>query len=60
MLMGAEGGALGVKWKKVVGLAEGVREGTVWLGVGELDWGAAGLGEGGERGGGRKRLGEVD
>ena len=46
LLMGAEARALGHGGIRVVALAAGVREATVSLGAGELDFGAAPLGRG--------------
>jgi Rhodopirellula transposase DDE domain len=60
LLMGAEARCLGHGGIRVVALAAGVREGTVSLGVAELESGADPLGRGRRRGGGRKRLADLD
>ncbi|WTD65348.1 ISAzo13 family transposase [Micromonospora sp. NBC_01638] len=60
LLMGAEARALGHGGIRAVARAAGVREATVSLGVDELDSGAAPLGRVRRRGGGRKRLSELD
>ena len=60
LLMGAEARALGHGGIRLVALAAEVREGTVSLGVSELESGAEPLGRARRPGGGRKRAAEVD
>src|SRR6266849_5973128 len=60
LLMGAEARALGHGGIRLVALAAEVREGTVSLGVSELESGAEPLGRARRAGGGRKRAAEVD
>jgi len=60
LLMGAGARALGHGGIRLVALAAGVREGTVSLGVSELESGAEPLGRARRAGGGRKRAAEVD
>src|SRR3954467_9785763 len=60
LLMGAEARALGHGGIRLVARAAGVREGTVSLGVDELDAGAEPLGRVRRPGGGRKRAVELD
>ncbi len=60
LLMGAEARALGHGGIRLVARAAGVREGTVSLGVSELDSGQAPLGRVRRVGAGRKRAAEVD
>jgi hypothetical protein len=60
LLMGAEARALGHGGIRLVALAAEAREGTVSLGVSELESGAEPLGRARRPGGGRKRAAEVD
>jgi transposase len=60
LLMGAEARALGHGGIRLVARAAGVREGTVSLGVDELDSGAGPLGRVRRPGGGRKRAADLD
>ena len=60
LLMGAEARALGHGGIRLVALAAGVREGTVSLGVSELESGAEPLGRTRRAGGGRKRAADLD
>src|SRR3954462_15900496 len=60
LLMGAEARALGHGGIRLVARAAGVREGTVSLGVDELDAGAEPLGRVRRPGGGRKRAADLD
>ena len=60
LLMGAEARALGHGGIRVVARAAGMREGTVSLGVAELDSGAEPLGRARRPGGGRKRAADLD
>src|SRR5215470_16362449 len=60
LLMGAEARVLGHGGIRVVARAAGVREGTVSLGVSELDSGELPLGRVRRAGAGRKRAAEVD
>ncbi len=60
LLMGAEARALGHGGIRVVARAAGVREGTVSLGVDELDSGVEPLGRVRRPGGGRKRAADLD
>ncbi len=60
LLMGAEARALGHGGIRLVALAAQAREGTVSLGVSELESGAEPLGRARRPGGGRKRAAEVD
>jgi hypothetical protein len=60
LLMGAEARALGHGGIRVVARAAGVREGTVSLGVDELDAGGEPLGRVRRPGGGRKRAADLD
>src|SRR6266852_2393351 len=60
LLMGAGARALGHGGIRLVALAAEVREGTVSLGVSELESGAEPLGRARRAGGGRKRAAEVD
>jgi transposase len=60
LLMGAEARALGHGGIRAVARAAGVREGTVSLGVRELESGEAPLGRARRPGGGRKRLADLD
>jgi transposase len=60
LLMGAEARSLGHGGIRLVARAAGVREGTVALGVGELDAGAGPLGRVRRPGGGRKRAADLD
>jgi hypothetical protein len=60
LLMGAEARTLGHGGIRVVARAAGAREGTVSLGVGELDSGAEPLGRVRRPGGGRKRAADLD
>jgi hypothetical protein len=60
LLMGAEARALGHGGIRVVARAAGVREGTVSLGVDELEAGAEPLGRVRHPGGGRKRAADLD
>src|SRR5271156_5649713 len=60
LLMGAEARALGRGGIRLVARAAGVREGTVSLGVDELDSGAGPLGRVRRPGGGRKRAADLD
>jgi transposase len=60
LLMGAEARVLGHGGIRLVAAAAGVREGTVSLGVSELESGAEPLGRARRRGGGRKRLADTD
>jgi hypothetical protein len=59
LLMGAEARALGHGGIRVVARAAGVREGTVSLGVDELDSGTEPLGRVRRPGGGRKRAADL-
>jgi hypothetical protein len=59
-LMGAEARALGHGGIRLVARAAGAREGTVSLGVDELDSGAEPLGRARRPGGGRKRAADLD
>src|SRR5512135_664888 len=60
LLMGAEARALGRGGIRLVARAAGVREGTVSLGVDELDSGTGPLGRVRRPGGGRKRAADLD
>jgi Rhodopirellula transposase DDE domain len=60
LLMGAEARVLGHGGIRVVARAAGVREATVSLGARELEAGAEPLGRARKRGGGRKRLADLD
>jgi hypothetical protein len=60
LLMGAEARALGHGGIRVVARAAGVREGTVSLGVSELEAGGEPLGRVRRPGGGRKRAADLD
>jgi hypothetical protein len=60
LLMGAEARALGRGGIRLVARAAGVREGTVSLGVDELDAGTGPLGRVRRPGGGRKRAADLD
>ena len=60
LLLGAEARALGHGGIRLVALAAGVREGTVSVGVAEVESGAEPLGRARRAGGGRKRAAEVD
>ena len=60
LLMGAEARALGHGGIRLVARAAGVREGTVSVGVDELDSGAGPLGRVRRPGGGRKRAADLD
>jgi hypothetical protein len=60
LLMGAEAGVLGRGGIRLVARAAGVREATVSLGVDELDAGGQPLGRVRRRGGGRKRVVDLD
>jgi len=60
LLMGAEARVLGHGGIRVVARAAGVREATVSLGARELEAGAEPLGRARRRGGGRKRLADLD
>jgi len=60
LLMGAEARVLGHGGIRLVARAADVREGTVSLGVAELESGAEPLGRARREGGGRKRLAETD
>src|SRR5437762_13922046 len=60
LLMGAEARSLGHGGVRLVARAAGVREGTVSLGVDELDAGAEPLGRVRRPGGGRKRAADLD
>jgi hypothetical protein len=60
LLMGAEARALGHGGIRLVALAAQAREGTVSLGVSELESGAEPLGRARRAGGGRKRAAQVD
>jgi hypothetical protein len=60
LLLGAEARALGHGGIRAVALAADVREATVSLGVDELDAGTEPLGRVRRRGGGRKRLVDLD
>ncbi len=60
LLMGAEARALGHGGIRLVARAAGVREGTVSLGVDELDAGGEPLGRVRRPGGGRKRAADLD
>ncbi|MDP9850474.1 ISAzo13 family transposase [Streptosporangium lutulentum] len=60
LLMGAEARALGHGGIRAVARAADTREATVSLGVDELDAGAEPLGRARRRGGGRKRLVDLD
>src|SRR5712672_2322789 len=60
LLLGAEARALGHGGIRLVARAAGVREGTVSLGVDELDAGAGPLGRVRRPGGGRKRAADLD
>src|SRR5712672_3067534 len=60
LLLGAEARALGHGGIRLVARAAGVREGTVSLGVDELDAGAEPLGRVRRPGGGRKRAADLD
>jgi hypothetical protein len=60
LLLGAEARVLGHGGIRLVARAAGVREGTVSLGVSELDSGEAPLGRVRRSGGGRKRLTDLD
>jgi hypothetical protein len=60
LLLGAEARVLGYGGIRLVARAAGVREATVSLGVDELDSGAGPLGRARRRGGGRKRLSDLD
>jgi transposase len=57
---GAEARALGYGGIRVVARAAGMREGTVSRGVAELESGAGPLGRARRRGGGRKRVADLD
>jgi hypothetical protein len=60
LLMGAEARVRGHGGIRVVARAAGVREATVSLGARELEAGAEPLGRARKRGGGRKRLADLD
>src|SRR6202044_3554362 len=60
LLMGAEARSLGHGGIRLVARAAGVREGTVSLGVGELDSGTEPLGRVRRPGGGRSRAADLD
>ena len=60
LLMGAEARALGHGGIRLVALAADAREGTVSLGVSELESGAEPLGRARRPGGGRKRAADLD
>src|ERR671923_2740180 len=60
LVMGAEARVLGHGGIRLVARAAGVREGTVSLGVAELESGAEPLGRARREGGGRKRAAEAD
>src|ERR1700728_1390366 len=60
LLLGAEARSLGHGGIRLVARAAGVREGTVSLGVDELDSGAGPLGRVRRPGGGRKRAADLD
>jgi hypothetical protein len=60
LLMGAEARALGHGGIRLVALAAEAREGTVSLGVSELESGAEPLGRARRAGGGRKRAADLD
>ena len=60
LVMGAEARSLGHGGIRLVARAAGVREGTVSLGVGELDSGEEPLGRVRRPGGGRKRAADLD
>jgi hypothetical protein len=60
LLMGAEARVLGHGGIRVVARAAGAREATVSLGARELEAGAEPLGRARRRGGGRKRLADLD
>jgi transposase len=60
LLMGAEARALGHGGIRLVALAAQAREGTVSLGVSELESGAEPLGRARRPGGGRKRAADLD
>jgi transposase len=60
LLLGAEARALGHGGIRLVALAAQVREGTVSLGVWELESGAEPLGRARRAGGGRKRAADLD
>ena len=60
LLMGAEARSLGHGGIRLVARAAGVREGTVSIGVAELEAGGEPLGRVRRSGGGRKRLAELD
>src|SRR6266699_5056912 len=60
LLMGAEARALGHGGIQLVARAAAVREGTVSLGVSELESGAEPLGRTRRAGGGRKRVADLD
>src|SRR6266568_7026212 len=60
LLMGAEARALGHGGIRLVALAADAREGTVSLGVSELEAGAEPLGRARRPGGGRKRAADAD
>src|SRR5207253_814986 len=60
LLMGAEARALGHGGIRLVALAAQAREGTVSLGVSELESGAEPLGRTRRAGGGRKRVADLD
>jgi hypothetical protein len=60
LYLGAEARALGHGGIRLVAAAAGVREATVSLGVSELESGAEPLGRARRRGGGRKRLADLD
>jgi hypothetical protein len=60
LLMGAEARALGHGGIRLVARAAGVRDGTVSLGVGELEAGGEPLGRVRRPGGGRKRAADLD
>jgi hypothetical protein len=60
LLMGAEARALGHGGIRLVARAAGVREGTVSLGVSELEAGPEPLGRVRRPGGGRKRAADLD
>src|ERR1700740_2719845 len=60
LLMGAEARALGHGGIRGGARGGGGREGTVWLGVDELDAGAEPLGRVRRPGGGRKRAADLD
>ncbi|MFE5827740.1 ISAzo13 family transposase [Streptomyces erythrochromogenes] len=60
LLLGAEARSIGHGGIRLVARAAGVREATVSLGVGELEWGEAPLGRVRRVGGGRKRAVDLD